>query len=111
MQEYRPLKDISVFVNTKDDSFIIGKHTSHANVKVSFGYSCHYVYVSNYQSSDYSNPKRGELYLEKLIDMYTDLRDKKTDDDINWKAIHQETIDKLKSLRGAGWHYLGQRGY
>lgn len=111
--EYRPLKDLSIFVNNTDDTFIIGKHTSHANVKVSLGYSCHYVYVSNYQSSSYSDAKRGYLYIDKLIEMYTKLRDKSQNDDdgIGWKAVHQETIDKLNKVKEYQWHYLGQRGY
>lgn len=110
MKEYRPLKDISIFVNTYNSDFIVAKHTSHANVKVSFGYSEVFTYVSNYQSSSYDSSDRVFVYLDALINKYEQLRDKKHSDSIDWEAIYQDTIDRLESLRAKKWHYLGHRG-
>lgn len=110
---HQPLRDLVIFVNDETNDFIVAKHTSHANVKVSFGYSETFVYVSNYQAASRHMASRAYIYLDELIDKYTRLRDNAKNGkydplDIEWSEIYQDALDTLVRLRAANWAQLGQ---
>lgn len=110
---HQPLRDLVIFVNDKTNDFIVAKHTSHANVKVSFGYSETFVYVSNYQQASRHMASRADIYLDALIDKYTHLHDNAKNNEyspltIEWSEIYQDALDTLVSLKNANWAQLGQ---